>query len=362
MKAMDIQPNNSGDMNKKLVLRPALRAPRYRILDQNFTFATKLKKMTTEDLEDDMEKYSQLKNRIIVDSLKLGGLVSVAAWVAGGVDVGFGYTSGCLFGAAYLYLLGKRVDVIGYGISSSEASRGISKKDEILANGRFYTPLALIFFLAARHSISNSIFGDSSPQSSGVLFHLLEKDEFLAAIAGFLTHRFTLFYTEILGQMTQSDWLSFLPGSFAETFRQKESLAAIMSAGAAGSNSGVQAKELVTVICVTGPQASGRSAVVNKFLNLYAESIDSQSKVFRKTKMFLQPCNFVTTDARLAAQSPDKYQLISKTEFDALTLTPSLAGTNVTAISAQAGQAVFIGNYTSVFDGDIPVCLLALLY
>lgn len=37
------------------------------------------------------------------------------AWALGGVDIGLGYTVGAFFGAAYLYLLGKRVDVIGSG-------------------------------------------------------------------------------------------------------------------------------------------------------------------------------------------------------------------------------------------------------
>lgn len=360
MKVLDKHPK-IGDMNTKLMIGPSLRAPRYRILDRNFSLSTKLKKLTVEELEDDMQKYGKLKTRIIVDSLKLSGVVSVAAWVAGGVDVGFAYSSGCLFGAAYLYLLGKRVDVIGYGISGSEASRAITRKDEILGNARFYTPLFLVFFLAARHFIFDNLFGDNvSQQPHRVLFHLLEKEEFLAAIAGFLTHRITLFYTEIFGQMTQSDWLSFLPGSFAETFRQKESLAAIMSAGAAGSNKDIQSKELVTVICVTGPQASGRSTVVNKFLNLHIESLGKQSKTFRNSKMFLQACKFVTTDANLSMLLPEKYQLLPASEFEALELTSSLVDINTIANSTQARQqAVFIGNYTSLFNGDIPVSLYA---
>ena len=217
----------------KPILQPVLKAPKYRTLTQNFTFPMKLKKLNAADLETDMDNYQKLKSRIVLDSIKLGGVGSLFAWSIGGIDVGFAYTFGCLYGAAYLYLLGKKVDVIGYGVSTSQASQEIGRKDEILANARLLMPLLLVLTLVARHNIIDSFLyppllssssvsslsssllqgeelikstSSSSSNGRGIL-HLLEKTEFLAAIGGFLTHRLTLFYTEIIGQMTIVDWL-----------------------------------------------------------------------------------------------------------------------------------------------------------
>jgi hypothetical protein len=209
MKAIST-PSNSNEKSLNVVLKPVLKAPTYRKLGQNFSFPIKVKRLNATDLESDMEAYQRLKPRIIIDSIKLSGLASVFAWALGGIDVGFAYTAGSVFGAGYLYLLGKKVDVIGYGVSTSQASQSISRKDEILANGRLLMPLFLMLTLVIRHTITDSLFESSaedSISSSRSIFHLLEKQEFLAAIGGFLTHRLTLFYTEIIGQMTLVDWL-----------------------------------------------------------------------------------------------------------------------------------------------------------
>lgn len=272
--------------------------------------------------------------RIVLDSLKTGGALSLLAWPLGGLTIGLSYSLGSLFGSAYLYLLGKRVDTIGSGVSTSQASRGISKRDELLANSRFLMPLLLMLTLSAKN-----LFLDPEHVNVGSM-HLLSREEFLAAIAGLLTNRLSLFYTEVLSQMSQADWLSFLPGSFAEAFRQKELLQ-----GSASSNliAAVPQQDLITVVCVSGPTAGGREAVTEKLSELYAGSLETRKKKeFPRSKLDLRPCVLVTTDTSLVKSRPDKYRLVSSEEF-----------TNAES------RALFVGNYKRLFGPDSSVALLA---
>ena len=274
----------------------------------------------------------------MLDSLKTGAVLSALAWPLGGPTIGLSYSLGSLFGSAYLYLLGKRVDTIGSGVSTSQASRGISKRDELLANSRFLAPLLLVLTLSAKNLLLDPDHVDLRAM------HLLGREEFLAAVAGLLTNRLSLFYTEVFSQMTQTDWLSFLPGSFAEAFRQKELLQGSNTASSKLlAATAQQQNDLITVVCVSGPTAGGREAVAERLGALYAGSLDSRKKKeFPRSKLDLRSCVLVTPDAALAQSRPDKYRLVSPGEF-----------------ASAESRALYSGSYKRLFGPDSPVALLA---
>jgi hypothetical protein len=87
--------------------------------------------------------------------------------------------------------------------------------DEALAAARFLVPLALMTTLSGVHALAGL------PRAP---LRLLDQNEFLAAIGGLLTNRLSLFYSEVVSQLTRADWLGVLPGSFAEGFRQQETI------------------------------------------------------------------------------------------------------------------------------------------
>lgn len=59
-------------------------------------------------------------NRIISNTLKVGAVGSVAVTAVYGLDAGLPYSLGATSGALYLFLLGKRTDLIGAGESEVE--------------------------------------------------------------------------------------------------------------------------------------------------------------------------------------------------------------------------------------------------
>ena len=72
--------------------------------------------------------------------------------------------------------------------------------------------------------ISLAIYKSYSSLISIKSFHPLSTKEYLGAMAGFLTYFMSIIIVEVGGELRSEDWLSFLPGSFAEALRQKKSL------------------------------------------------------------------------------------------------------------------------------------------
>ena len=272
------------------------------------------------------------------------------------------------------------------GVSTSEASKGLGKRDEVLANARFLMPLLMVLVLAGRHKLFE---GD---QALAQPFHLLQQPEFLAGVGGLLTNRLSLFYTEILGQMTQADWLSFLPGipltslnhshssalhlfldcvsgSFAESLRQKETLSKTMSGGMSTVGEGQSdSKELVTVVCVSGPLAGGRTAVVERLFALNEAAAEQRkTEKFKRTRLDLRPCVYVTPDAALVQARPDRYKPISAGLFADLQVvaditreaTATATPTESDALSPPVLKALYKGAIRNLFTADSPVSTIA---
>lgn len=64
----------------------------------------------------------------------------------------------------------------------------------MLASFRFAIPLVLLSAVAARRYVT----GGESVATSMALFSFLPKDQFLAAVGGFLSYRIPLLFTEVM--------------------------------------------------------------------------------------------------------------------------------------------------------------------
>lgn len=190
-----------------------LKAAAYRELARDFV-PPALQKVDQAVLRQDMDTYAELKNRIIKTTLVFGAVGSIVCVPLFGFDVAIPYASGATAGGLYLYLLGKKIDGIGLGFSAGNSS--YSKLDNVASNLRLLVPVALMAGLAARNAASTGV------RVSGL--SSLSRDQFLAAAAGFLTYRLAIFVSEIASEVRTEDWLSMMPGSAAEMYRQAQKL------------------------------------------------------------------------------------------------------------------------------------------
>jgi hypothetical protein len=102
-------------------------------------------------------------------------------------------------------------------------------------------PAAVVFFLAAVN-----YFTDTSLIKP---FQLVSKEQFLGAMAGFLTYRVALFVTEVGTEMRFDDVLGILPGSFAEAYRQTKEAKRGKTATASDANIAEVGRALVFSLC-----------------------------------------------------------------------------------------------------------------
>jgi len=269
-----------------------LRAPTYRDLPANFTLPVKAAVNAT-SLEEDLEKYEALKSRLVTSTLQFGAVGTVISTAAFGPDVGIPFLFGSTSGAAYLYLLGRRIDSIGAGYSQSASRTVLGKAEKLLVDARSLVPIIAIAILAAK----NYYVDGRIPET----FSVVTKQQFLGVIAGFLSNRVAILLTEIKNELRVEDLLSIVPGSLAEGYRASEKLKASMSKEAI-----IEEDIQSIVVLLTGPQAAGRSSL--------SKSILGDGKFDTK----LRRCKFLTTDTAIWTQSPDRYRLVTGEDLNRL--------------------------------------------
>ena len=172
--------------------------------------------------------------------------------------------------------------------------------DDSLSKRRLLIPLFLVAILAGKN-----LYIDHRQVTT--IFQLLDKTEFLATMAGFLTNRLAFLVSEVAAEIRTEDVLSIVPGSMAEAYRQNEKLKALKEgtgeAMAADTN-----PALKNIVFVTGPRAAGRSAVASDLIN--------RKKTYNSMK--LTPLRFLTTDNAAWTKDPARYRLVTIGELNGL--------------------------------------------
>jgi hypothetical protein len=200
--------------------------------------------------------YETLKAGIF-KSTALTGLAGtvIADWVQG-PEVAAIYGGGVVASLLYLFFLSLKTDTVG----STNAKFGNN-----LSNVRFLMPLLLMVFVA----LYNQSLGDANPVGTNAgLLTRITPTQFAAATLGFLTYRIPLLITQIKDALQDSDSKSsssdssFLPGSAGVALQ----LVQDATSSAPASTSSATEAALTTVLLISGPQATGRSDLVQAFL------------------------------------------------------------------------------------------------
>jgi len=205
--------------------------------------------VVNEDIvQTDYKKYSQLKGQLLKDAAIAGLVGTLIADLVGGFEVALDYAVGALAGVGYLFFLTIKTDTVG----SPNSKYGSS-----VSNLRFVLPLLVLVGI----SIQNLTAGDNSPISGSMnIFNTVSKEQFGAAMLGFLTYRLPLFVSQLVPEITNTSGMT-LPGSAGLAMQLARE-----SKANAKSKVDPLADTFVTVLLVSGPPGTDRSNLVKKLI------------------------------------------------------------------------------------------------
>lgn len=168
----------------------------------------------------------------------------------------FGANQGLLFGlgalasVAYVILLEKTADDVASGKQDMAT--------KLKGDARFAVPVLLVVALALKNYLADP--------GGVVLFKLIPKEEFAAAMIGFIAPaRLPLLYREFKTSLKGDEVLDMLPGSLGQGRAILRSMGepSGVSAGVAEETAG---SNLTRVIVVSGPKCLGKTSLVNKIM------------------------------------------------------------------------------------------------
>jgi guanylate kinase len=189
--------------------------------------------------------YQNLKGRLLRYSALVGLGGTVVADLVKGTESAVIYATGVLASLAYLYLLSVKIDTLG---------NADSRLGKSIANLRFAMPVFVLLGVA----FYNKSLGEANPLYGMGTFDYVTPDQFGAAVLGFLTYRLPLFSIQIQDSLQDSGGID-LPGSAGIAMRlaKGENLPAPQAAATS---------PLTTIFLVSGPQATGRSQLVQRLI------------------------------------------------------------------------------------------------
>lgn len=259
---------------------PKVRAERYDWEE----YAGPFTKVDETVVEADSVVYQTLKGRVLrfVALAGLAGTV-VADLVKGTEDAAI-YFAGALASVLYVFLLSVKTDTI----ASPEAKLGKN-----VSNIRFVLPLFVLVGVA----LYNQSRGDANPVKGQGNFDLVTAEQFAAATIGFLTYRLPLFAIQIQDAFKGDGDTMELPGSAGVALKLVQD--------ASAQEKEVSLDRLATVFLVSGPQATGRSALVKKLIEQSDGRLVAAPVVDRRA----DPVNFERIEQR------DEFLSISEERF-----------------------------------------------
>lgn len=226
------------------------------------------------------------------------------------------------------------------GYSKSAKKSSDNKVVQFLVTNRVAVPLLALGIFTAYNYYSTGV--------KPVTFSLVTRQQYLGIIAGFLSNRVALLLTEIRGEVRLEDFLSIVPGSFAEVYRESRKKDEIrekkirdnenrkLSAGETGESQydeygdPLDLQVLSTVVVICGPRAAGRLSLAAKLVK--------NGRCSDKVRSI----KFLTTDRSVASYSPDKYSFASEDRIAEL---------------RKQKKIVYEGDEKSFFGNEIPVYL-----
>lgn len=167
-----------------------------------------------------------------------------------GANQGLLFALGALASVAYVILLEKSADDVASG------KQDVATK--LKGDARFAVPVLLIVALAAKNYLANP--------DGAVLFKLIPKEDFAAAMIGFIAPaRLPLLYREVKSSLKGDDVLDMLPGSIGQGRAILRSMSE-SSGATAGVAEQLAGPSVTRVIVISGPKCLGKTTLVNKIL------------------------------------------------------------------------------------------------
>ena len=191
--------------------------------------------------------YGELKARLLKNVALTGLVGSLLVNILKGTEDAAIYLVGALASLGYLYFLSVKTDTLG-GVDG--------KLGKNVSNLRFLMPVLVIVGVA----LYNQSRGELNPLAgSSNLLDTVTTEQFACAVIGFLTYRIPLFLGQLLDALKDDDGGVALPGS-----------AGVAMKLATSANDQVttttSVKDLIPVLVVSGPQATGRTELVQRLL------------------------------------------------------------------------------------------------
>jgi guanylate kinase len=212
-------------------------------------------KAINQDVVDaDAVVYQQLKGQLFRYAALTGLAGTAVADLVKDTEFAIIYFAGFASSLMYLFLLSLKTDTVALGTANA-------KLVQRLSNLRFLTPL-LVFVGVALY---NQSLGDANPASGDKLFSWITSQQFAAGAFGFLTYRLPLFVVQIQAAFQTDDDNGegtggvTLPGSAGIALQMLTEDTATNFADTAASATA----DLPTILLVSGPQATGRTDLVN---------------------------------------------------------------------------------------------------
>ena len=205
----------------------------------------------------DGENYQQIKASLLRNAALAGAAGTLVAELLRGPEDAVIYFAGALAGLAYLFFLSIKTDTVG----SADAKLGAN-----VSNLRFVFPPLVLVGVA----LNNVLRGDAGPVAVAVAagpFSTVTPEQFGAAMIGFLTYRVPLFASQLVPVLSESA-ADVVPGSAGMAMRlaAEAKKRGVDTSELDAALSGGGGDDLVTVLLVSGPEATGKTTLVNRLL------------------------------------------------------------------------------------------------
>jgi len=218
-------------------------------------------------LEKDAENYTALKLKLFRNVLLTGLVGTIITNASYGNELAIIYFSGTVASLLYLFLLSVKTDTVA--VNSQDNTKNLAGTP--IANLRFGAPVLVLVGVSIWNSqkMSSGLGGDDFTMR---LFDTVTREQFAAAVLGFLTYRLPLFVGQIRDAFKAleaensdgsiSDAGIQLPGSAGVA-------AKLLGRGTQVGSDGTESvsNDMVTILLVSGPQATGRSELVQRLLD-----------------------------------------------------------------------------------------------
>ena len=207
-------------------------------------------------VNEDLKNYGDLKNQLLKNALLAGLAGTIVAQFVGGFSAALVYFAGAIAGVGYLFFLSVKTDTL----TSADNKLGSS-----VANVRFLLPLIVLLGVAFQNLVSGGV----EPTVDNI-FDSVSREQFGAAMLGFLTYRLPLYFSQVGPIMGESAGV-MLPGSAGIAMQM------VREARDTEIKKDIFGDDLKTVLVISGPAGTGKKNLVKQLIE------DSKGKLVKPT-------------------------------------------------------------------------------